>query len=59
MTDVQAKGIRLAVIKFIATIIVSLCTLCTELEAPMTYIIDSTPTTVTTEVSNTAGRPSA
>ncbi len=52
------KGVRLAVIKFIATIVLAICALCTEMEAPMVQMTDST-NTVTTEVSDTAGRPSS
>lgn len=54
------KGVRLAVIKFIATIVIAICALCTEMEAPMAQITDSTATVITTKVSDTtAGRPSS
>lgn len=52
------KGLRLAVIKCVATIVLAVFTMYTEMEAPMTNIINPT-TTVTTEVSDTAGRPSS
>lgn len=54
----MAKELRLAVIKCVATIILAIFTMYTEMEAPMTNVINPT-TTVTTEVSDTAGHPSS
>lgn len=47
----------MAVIKFVATIIIAICTLCTEMEAPMTNIPISTSIDAT-EVDTIADRPS-
>ena len=55
----KAKG-RLAVIKFFATIVCALCTLCTEKEMPMTKNYNPTEVNIETlQVDNTADRPSA
>ena len=51
------KGIRLAVIKFIATLIIALCTFSTEMENAMAKQIPTTQTS-NTLVSTTADRPS-
>ena len=55
---VWGKGIRLAVIKFIATLIIALCTFSTETENTMATQIPTTQTS-NTLVSTTADRPSA
>ena len=54
---VWGKGIRLAVIKFIATLIIALCTFSTEMENTMATQIPTTQTS-NTLVSTTADRPS-
>ena len=52
------KKIRLAVIKFIATIIISLCTLSTETEVNMTNTIFISNSTEANTVDTSANHPS-
>lgn len=53
------KGIWLTVIKFIAAIIIAICTLCTDCEVPMESLNNTTKQVETIMVESTVDHPSS